>query len=158
MGKNSTNSKGVRLPTPAQLIRSDLECVARTKLPINHCAEMLTRTLRSVLALEPCLPYAIWADEQVVGFALIDIDEDIQQYMLWRFMIGQEFQGKGYGQAALEVVIAMAQSHPVCDHLIAAYVKGNQKMAHLLEKNNFVLDSEEERELVFRLETPGVQL
>ncbi|BCK44867.1 hypothetical protein DAT300_04060 [Streptococcus suis] len=23
-------------------------------------------------------PYAIWADEQVVGFALIDIDEDIQ--------------------------------------------------------------------------------
>ncbi|HGA1002806.1 TPA: histone acetyltransferase [Streptococcus suis] len=52
----------------------------------------------------------------------------------------------------------MAQSHPVCDHLIAAYVKGNQKMAHLLEKNNFVLDSEEERELVFRLETPGVQL
>ncbi|HEM5336588.1 TPA: hypothetical protein U1390_001210 [Streptococcus suis] len=44
---------------------------------------MLTRTLRSVLALEPCFPYAIWADEQVVGFALIDIDEDIQQYMLW---------------------------------------------------------------------------
>ncbi|CYV82390.1 histone acetyltransferase HPA2-like acetyltransferase [Streptococcus suis] len=135
-----------------------MECVARTKLPINHCAEMLTQTLRSVLALEPCLPYAIWADEQVVGFALIDIDEDIQQYMLWRFMIGQEFQGKGYGQAALEVVIAMAQSHPVCDHLIAAYVKGNQKMAHLLEKNDFVLDSEEERELVFRLETPDVQI
>ncbi|WP_449452700.1 GNAT family N-acetyltransferase [Streptococcus suis] len=97
------------------MIRSDLVCVARTKLPINHCAEMLTRTLRSVLALEPCLPYAIWADKQVVGFALIDIDEDIQQYMLWRFMVGQEFQGKGYGQAALEVVIAMAQSHPVCN-------------------------------------------
>ncbi|WP_421410007.1 GNAT family N-acetyltransferase [Streptococcus suis] len=103
-------------------------------------------------------PYAIWADEQVVGFALIDIDEDIQQYMLWRFMIGQEFQGKGYGQAALEVVIAMAQSHPVCDHLIAAYVKGNQKMARLLEKNDFVLDVEEERELVFRLEAPSVKL
>lgn len=103
-------------------------------------------------------PYAIWADEQVVGFALIDIDEDIQQYMLWRFMIGQEFQGKGYGQAALEVVIDQARAHPVCDHLITAYVKGNQKMADLLEKNDFVLDSEEERELVFRLETPGVKL
>ncbi|HEM6112710.1 TPA: GNAT family N-acetyltransferase [Streptococcus suis] len=103
-------------------------------------------------------PYAIWADEQVVGFALIDIDEDIQQYMLWRFMIGQEFQGKGYGQAALEVVIAMAQSHPVCNHLIVSYVKGNQKMARFLEKNGFVLDLEEERELVFRLETPGVKL
>ncbi|MEG3243101.1 hypothetical protein, partial [Streptococcus suis] len=37
----------VRLPTPAQLIRSDLECKTRTNLPINHCAEMLTRTLKS---------------------------------------------------------------------------------------------------------------
>ncbi|HFI0341448.1 TPA: GNAT family N-acetyltransferase [Streptococcus suis] len=102
-------------------------------------------------------PYAILADEQVVGFALIDIDEDIQQYMLWRFMIGQEFQGKGYGQAALEAVIQLAQKHPVCNHLIVSYVKGNQKMARLLEKNGFVLDLEEERELVFRLETPGVK-
>ncbi|WNF69081.1 GNAT family N-acetyltransferase [Streptococcus suis] len=103
-------------------------------------------------------PYAIWADEQVVGFALIDIDEDIQQYMLWRLMIGQEFQGRGYGQAALEVVIDQARAHPVCNHLIVAYVKGNQKMAHLLEKKGFVFDSEEERELVFRLEAPGVKL
>ncbi len=39
--------KRVRLPTPAQLIRPDLECKTRTNLPINHCAEMLTRTLSS---------------------------------------------------------------------------------------------------------------
>ncbi|MFZ1758775.1 MAG: hypothetical protein WAT96_06950, partial [Streptococcus suis] len=37
--------------TPAQLIRSDLECETRTNLPINHCAEMLTRTLRSEAGL-----------------------------------------------------------------------------------------------------------
>ncbi|HEM5969099.1 TPA: hypothetical protein U2B41_000952 [Streptococcus suis] len=55
-GKELDWSKRVRLPTPAQLIRSDLECETRTKLPINHCAEMLTRTLRSetvLLALSP---------------------------------------------------------------------------------------------------------
>ncbi|ATZ03862.1 hypothetical protein CVO91_08120 [Streptococcus suis] len=46
-GKNSTKIKRVRLPTPAQLIRPDLECKTRTNLPINHCAEMLTRTLSS---------------------------------------------------------------------------------------------------------------
>ncbi len=43
--------KRVRLPAPAQLIRSDLECKTRTNLPINHCAEMLTRTLRSEVGL-----------------------------------------------------------------------------------------------------------
>ncbi|HFI0639825.1 TPA: hypothetical protein ACGO3K_001952, partial [Streptococcus suis] len=48
---NSTSLKRVRLPTPAQLIRSDLECKTRTNLPINHCAEMLTRTLRSEAGL-----------------------------------------------------------------------------------------------------------
>ena len=40
-------------------------------------------------------PYAVWAGQQVVGFVLIDIDEDIQQYMIWRMMIGKEFQGRG---------------------------------------------------------------
>ncbi|WP_228381362.1 hypothetical protein, partial [Streptococcus suis] len=45
--KNSTIHRRVRFPTPAQLIRLDLECKTRTNLPINHCAEMLTLTLRS---------------------------------------------------------------------------------------------------------------
>ncbi|TQE82010.1 hypothetical protein FH693_00935 [Streptococcus suis] len=39
------------------MIRSDLECETRTNLPINHCAEMLTRTLRSEdgLSAQPLL-------------------------------------------------------------------------------------------------------
>ncbi|MEI4440836.1 hypothetical protein V9Z01_08415, partial [Streptococcus suis] len=53
VGKNSTRSKRVRLPTPAQLIRSDLECETRINLPINHCAEMLIRTLISCAGLFP---------------------------------------------------------------------------------------------------------
>ncbi|MBO8082893.1 hypothetical protein F6P92_03570 [Streptococcus suis] len=47
VGKNSPKIKRVRLPPPAQLIRPDLECKTRTNLPINHCAEMLKRTLSS---------------------------------------------------------------------------------------------------------------
>ena len=47
-GQNSTSRKRVRLPTPAQLIRSDLECKkTRTNLPINHCVKVLSRTPRS---------------------------------------------------------------------------------------------------------------
>ena len=45
VGKNSTKIKRVRLPTPAQLIRLDLECKTRTNLPINHCVKTLSRTL-----------------------------------------------------------------------------------------------------------------
>ncbi|MBS8101319.1 hypothetical protein F6P82_06615 [Streptococcus suis] len=55
--KNSAIHRRVRFPTPAQLIRLDLECKTRTNLPINHCAEMLTLTLRSgagLFAQPPC--------------------------------------------------------------------------------------------------------
>ncbi|AUA19461.1 hypothetical protein CWI26_08230 [Streptococcus suis] len=48
-------SDGVRLPTPAQLIRSDLEYVIRTNLPINHCAEMLTYNKNSAVILFHCV-------------------------------------------------------------------------------------------------------
>ncbi|HFU4517376.1 TPA: hypothetical protein ACGPA4_000273 [Streptococcus suis] len=35
----------------ATVVRSDLECETRTNLPINHCAEMLTRTMISEVGL-----------------------------------------------------------------------------------------------------------
>ncbi|RRN48325.1 hypothetical protein EI219_10950 [Streptococcus suis] len=42
------------------MIRSDLECKTRTNLPINHCAEMLTRTLRSEVKLFAQPPFPIY--------------------------------------------------------------------------------------------------
>ncbi len=78
-------------------------------------------------------PYAIWADEQVVGFALIDIDEDIQQYMLWRFMIGQEFQGKGYGQAAGSCYSTGSEA-PCLQSFDCLLCQGQPKMARLWRK------------------------
>lgn len=53
-------------------------------------------------------PFAIYADGKMVGFTLFAFDEindDPDRYWLWRLMIGSGFQGKGYGSAALEVII-----------------------------------------------------
>ncbi|HEM3978205.1 TPA: hypothetical protein U1V29_001689 [Streptococcus suis] len=46
----------------ATVVRSDLECKTRTNLPINHCAEMLTLTLRSGAGLfaQPLVPYLVF--------------------------------------------------------------------------------------------------
>ncbi|RRR31999.1 hypothetical protein EI990_01605 [Streptococcus suis] len=49
------------------MIRSDLECKTRTNLPINHCAEMLTRTLRSEASLFPN-PFCKVKSHQTVTF------------------------------------------------------------------------------------------
>ena len=54
-------------------------------------------------------PFGIYADEKLVGFCMLAVnleeeDEDDRCY-LWRFMIDQNEQGKGYGQAALKEII-----------------------------------------------------
>ena len=54
-------------------------------------------------------PFAIYCDGKMVGFTMFAFDEDYEdpddRYWLWRFMIDERFQGKGYGTAALQVII-----------------------------------------------------
>ena len=54
-------------------------------------------------------PFAIYADGQMVGFTMFAFDEEYEdpddRYWLWRFMIDRNLQGKGYGTAALLVII-----------------------------------------------------
>jgi diamine N-acetyltransferase len=63
-------------------------------------------------------PYVIWSGDARVGFLqVIDMREyayrdpadDPNALYLWRFMIGAEFQGKGFGTAALSALIGMAR-------------------------------------------------
>ena len=55
-------------------------------------------------------PFAIYAEGTVVGFAMFAFDEDYEdpddRYWLWRFMIDERFQRRGYGTAALGVIVA----------------------------------------------------
>lgn len=55
---------------------------------------------------------AIYADETPVGFVMLFENHEKAEYGLWRFMIDQEHQGKGYGRAALQVIIDRIKSHP----------------------------------------------
>lgn len=55
-------------------------------------------------------PFAIYVDEEVVGFTMFAFDEENEdptdRYWLWRFMIDSSLQGKGYGRAALQEIIS----------------------------------------------------
>ena len=60
-------------------------------------------------------PFAIYCDGKMVGFAMFAFDEDYEdpddRYWLWRFMIDEGSQGKGYGTAALQVIIRYFKDH-----------------------------------------------
>lgn len=58
---------------------------------------------------EVALPFAIYADEKMVGFTMFAFDENNEdpddKYWLWRFMIDESLQGKGYGRLALREIV-----------------------------------------------------
>ena len=60
-------------------------------------------------------PFAIYCENKMVGFTMFAFDEDYEdpndRYWLWRFMIDEGLQGKGYGTAALQVIIQYFRHH-----------------------------------------------
>lgn len=54
----------------------------------------------------------IYCQDTMVGFILYDYDDQIPGWSMSRFMIGKQYQGKGYGkQAALEFLDDFHRSH-----------------------------------------------
>ena len=72
-------------------------------------------------------PKAVYADEDLVGFIMYELDTEEQQVFIWRFLIDQRYQGKGYGRQTIEVVMEMAKEQVVAD-----YVDGNEPMKKIL--------------------------
>lgn len=70
-------------------------------------------------------PYAVLNDDTVVGFLMLDWDEAERTVGIWRFMIGAEYQKKGYGRAALEAAIAMIRAEDKFDLIHLDYVADN---------------------------------
>ncbi|MEO0588675.1 MAG: GNAT family N-acetyltransferase, partial [Planctomycetota bacterium] len=61
-------------------------------------------------------PRAIYAGDTPVGFLMLDLvgpdhpeaEDGRASYFLWRLMVDAEHQGRGYGTAALRLVVAAA--------------------------------------------------
>ena len=50
-------------------------------------------------------PFAIYADNIMVGFIMLGYYEAEKYYTLWKFMIDTKYQNKGYGKRALKLGI-----------------------------------------------------
>lgn len=73
---------------------------------------------------------AICADDAPVGFVML-YDESLRpipperpEVGIWRFMVDARFQGRGFGAAALQQVIAHVRAKGVFESLQVSYVPG----------------------------------
>jgi diamine N-acetyltransferase len=90
---------------------------------------------------------AIYADEQMVGFAMYDTVD----YCIVRFMIDKRFQGKGYGRAAMLLLIDQFEGEFAHPSACLSFVPGNIAAERLYESVGFYRTGEmDEDELVMK--------
>jgi diamine N-acetyltransferase len=96
---------------------------------------------------------AVYAGEVPVGFLMLEDDVAHQEYFLWRFMIDQQYQGRGYGRRALELFFAQVKTRPGAKMIYTSCVPGEGSPGAFYEKMGFVYTGEkEEDELLMRRE------
>jgi diamine N-acetyltransferase len=75
--------------------------------------------------------WAVYDGEQLVGFTMISdnieqLDEDlVGPYYLWRLLIDEQFQGRGYGAATIDAVVDYLRTRPGADVLYTSCAAGD---------------------------------
>lgn len=87
-------------------------------------------------------PYAICDGDTVVGLAAVEYipeNEDYDRHWVPRFMIGEQFQGKGYGRLAMEKIIEMILSqHHDCQRVRLSVVPENAGAIQFYKSIGFI--------------------
>lgn len=104
------------------------------------------------LYYEDAIPMAILNDDVVVGFMMLDWDEDERSVGIWRFMIATQYQGKGYGRQAMLEAIKFAKANGNIDMMHLDYVPGNDIAKKLYDSLGFKENGEiEDGEIVMTM-------
>ena len=67
----------------------------------NFVAANIYSLAQAWLYYKTAFPFAIYDGDVLVGFIMLGYYELKNCYNVWRFMIDERYQGKGYGKAAL---------------------------------------------------------
>lgn len=79
----------------------------------------------------------IYSSDQMVGYAMYGIDPDDGKYWVFRLMIDEQHQGKGYGKNALAQIIDRLRMLPDCVEIFVGYRPENFRAASLYGGLNF---------------------
>lgn len=110
--------------------------------------DSLVEAYTTVTAGKVALPFGIYDDETPVGFLMIGYDEvkagEIKgvlgyAYSIWRFMIDERYQGRGYGRRALALAIDYIAALPKgpAEYMYLSYDPENTRAAALYASFGF---------------------
>ena len=131
----------------------------------THFVATVTKSYADA-ALDPASHPVMWglyAGDEPVGFVMLsDGAEPIEEepgrwpYGLWRLLIDARHQGRGYGRAALDLVVAYVRGRPGATELYTSAVQGEESALPFYERYGFVRTGEvDDGEVVLRLALDG---
>ena len=82
-------------------------------------------------------PFAIYDDDTIVGFMLLEEDLEQARLDLWRIMLSPEQEGKGYGTAAVKLMIQYAKDSGRYRSIYLLCAPENHIARHIYDKLGF---------------------
>lgn len=82
-------------------------------------------------------PFAIYDDDEPVGFMMLDDGSDEKCLVIWRIMFPEEHCSKGYGTAAIREVIRLAKDSSKYDFIILGCAPENHIAERVYRKVGF---------------------
>lgn len=83
-------------------------------------------------------PFAIYAGQTPVGFLMLGYYEPRKQYTLWKFLIDQSYQNRGYGKKALLLAIKYLAETFHAGEIYTGVLLGNEVAKRLYASVGFV--------------------
>ncbi len=87
---------------------------------------------------ETAFPFAVYADDTLVGFIMLGYYKSRNQYTLWKFLIDKQYQKKGYGKDALMCGMAYLREKFNVREIYTGVLLGNEIAKHLYKSVGFV--------------------
>lgn len=87
-----------------------------------------------------CIPLAIYDEETIVGFIMYCLDTEDKEYWIYRLMVDEKFQAKGYGKEAMKQVIEKIREDNTHHIIYISFEPENHVAKSLYESLGFVPD------------------
>ena len=123
-----------------QITKDNFEDVLKLKVKKNQ-ENFVSTTVYSLAQAyvyqENAYPFAIYADDTLVGFIMFGFYELRNQYTLWKFLIDEKYQNKGYGKIALLLGIEYMKKQHGIKEMYTGVAIDNNVAEHLYQSIGF---------------------
>lgn len=138
------------------ITKDNLEDVIRLTVA-EHQKAFVSSTAHSLaqayIYRDTAFPFAIYANEILVGFIMLGFYEKKKQYTLWKLLIDKKYQNQGYGKDAVQKGITYLTDTFGAKEIYVGVSSGNNRAKQLyasigFEATGFVENNMEEMKYI----------